>query len=141
MIQCPEKMKIKSDDSYEIRPARKRKPIVVRFDNKQRELRFTRNEKLKQRFSKLSQIWHEEMDGVSSIQLKISHWAYEEIVNLGEPVVPLIMDELKSTGDGGWFAALAKILKVNPVLKEHRMDMDKVLSDWVRYTEELRLDF
>lgn len=143
MIECPEKIKIKSDAGYDVKPTSEKTaiPALVHYGSKHRELKFARNEKLRERFNKLSQIWHEEMDGVSSIQVKTAHWAYQEVIGLGEPVVPCILDELVEHKEGGWFFALAKILKHNPVRPEHKMDMDQVLEDWLTYARELRLDF
>jgi len=137
MISCPKKFHIDTEDKYTLKPLRHEQFLPESYSVK---LKFVRNDTIQERFKMLSQIWHEEMDGVSSVQLKISHLAYQEVIQMGEAVVPYILDEIKENGGGGWFIALAKILKHNPVPDEHKRDMDLIIDDWLRYAKKLRLD-
>jgi len=147
MISCPEKIQEVPKDLYEIKRRDEKYASVgsgekiISLEGLLPNIRFIRNEKLRERFIRLSKIWHEDMDGVSSVQLKTSHWAYQEVINLGESAVPYILEETIKVGGGGWFLALAKIMKHNPVRAEHKMSMDKILDDWLTYAKELRLDF
>jgi hypothetical protein len=64
----------------------------------------------------------------------IRHPAYLEIIDLGEPVVPLLLDELQREPDF-WFAALQKITGADPVPKTSAgkiKEMAKAWLDWGR---------
>jgi hypothetical protein len=70
-------------------------------------------------FLQLTEQWQRET-GMLSVVSKISmHPAYQRIIGMGQPVVPLIMRELEREPDH-WFWALSAITGVNPVKPEQK---------------------
>jgi hypothetical protein len=57
--------------------------------------------------------------------------SYQEIISLGEPVVPLIMDRLKNKSINYWFIALAAITGQNPVPSAHQGYPAAMTADWL----------
>ena len=81
----------------------------------------TRDEKVtEKRFAELVTKWRSETGGLSSPRAIASHWAYQQIIQmgqLGEPVLPMIFQELEENG-GWWYPALRALTKQNPVPQE-----------------------
>ncbi|MHC5730400.1 MAG: hypothetical protein ACYTXY_41090, partial [Nostoc sp.] len=64
---------------------------------------------------------------------KISmHPAYQRIIGMGQPVVPLIMRELEREPDH-WFWALNAITRVNPVKSEQRGRLQQMAQAWIEW--------
>jgi hypothetical protein len=61
---------------------------------------------LETQFHKLAKTWKEETAYLSSVTTMANHPAYQEIIKMGWPVVPLILQELQRKPDH-WFWALA----------------------------------
>ncbi len=86
------------------------------------------------RFRALVKQWKKDTETDSSITRMVRHPAYQEIIGMGEPVVPLLLDELEREPDF-WFAALQKITGADPVPKECAgkiKEMAKAWIDWGR---------
>jgi hypothetical protein len=63
------------------------------------------------------------------------HPAYQQIISMGKPVVPLILAELERELDH-WFIALARITGENPVTPEIRGKVQKMADAWGRWGKE-----
>jgi hypothetical protein len=71
--------------------------------------------------------------GPSSFAADVNaHPAYQQIIALGKPVVPLILRELECQPDH-WFAALRAITGENPVPAECRGDVRAMADAWLRW--------
>lgn len=81
-------------------------------------------------FLQLTEQWQRET-GMLSVVSKISmHPAYQRIIGMGQPVVPLIMRELEREPDH-WFWALSAITGVNPVKPEQRGRLQEMAQAWI----------
>ncbi len=69
---------------------------------------------LRQQFEDLAASWRAETVGLSSPRAIAGHPAYERIIGLGEPVIPLILQDMKENG-GWWYPALRSLTGENPV--------------------------
>lgn len=85
---------------------------------------------LRTRFDLLSKTWREETALLSSSHAIASHPAYLEVIGLGMPVVPLILEEMSRTG-GHWFEALKAITGEDPVPREHWGRIALMRQDWL----------
>ena len=61
-------------------------------------------ESLQQRFQRLADTWHKAVAHHSSSRVRNNHPAYQEIIGLGNSVVPLLLRDLEQTGRH-WFWA------------------------------------
>jgi hypothetical protein len=86
-------------------------------------------------FRALAERWRQETGMLSSISKKVQHPAYQDIIALGEPVVPLILRELQAR-PGHWFQALATITQQTPVPAHDRADPEKSREAWLNWGKE-----
>lgn len=85
-------------------------------------------------FNAMARRWREETMLYSSISdTMLNHW-YLEIIALGNPAIPLIIDELKNNPDY-WFAALREITRQDPVRPEHKGNFELMRRDWLQWAE------
>ena len=83
-------------------------------------------------FLELVEQWRRET-GMLSVTSKISiHPAYQRIIGIGQPVVPLIMRELEREPDH-WFWALSAITGANPVKPEQRGSLSHLAQAWIEW--------
>jgi hypothetical protein len=88
-----------------------------------------------QRFQGLATQWKATTRYRSNIQALRNHPVYQELVALGEPVVPLILAELERESAVAWFTVLAAITGENPVPPElagRVEDMARAWPNWGR---------
>lgn len=83
-------------------------------------------------FHVLVKQWKKDTEADSSITRMIRHPAYQEIINMGEPVVPLLLAELKREPDF-WFAALQKITGADPVPKASAGRVEEMAKAWMEW--------
>jgi len=87
------------------------------------------------RFQGLAAQWNAATRYRSNTQALRNHPVYEELVALGEPVVPLILAELGREPNVSWFVVLTGITGENPVppaLADHVDAMARAWIDWGR---------
>ena len=83
-------------------------------------------------FLELAKQWRRET-GMLSVISKISmHPAYQRIIGMGQPVVPLIMRQLEREPDH-WFWALSAITGANPVKAEQRGRLQQMAQAWIEW--------
>jgi hypothetical protein len=83
-------------------------------------------------FERLARTWKTERRAISSTLFMAMHPAYQQIIGLGTPAVPLILAEL-SRGVEHWFWALQAITRENPVPPESRGDLDAMATAWLTW--------
>lgn len=89
---------------------------------------------LRRRFYALAAQWKDETAFLSSTSEIVRHPAYQEIIQLGNDVVPYILADLKISPNH-WFHALRTITSENPVeptLQGRMQEMSDAWIDWGR---------
>jgi hypothetical protein len=92
---------------------------------------------LQSRFALLARQWKEETALLSSTTEMIAHPAYQAIIGLGMPVVPLILQDL-AREKAHWFEALKAITNDDPVPPEHHGRISAMAEDWLEWRRDLR---
>lgn len=90
----------------------------------------TSHHELEETFRQLADEWHEETGDSSTIEDKIMHRTYQQIIGLGPHAVPLILKELQAK-PGHWFWALQAITRENPVLPG--ASLDEAVDAWLQW--------
>ena len=90
---------------------------------------------LEHRFRRLAEQWREETRATSSLSRLVMHPAYQQIIGMGAPAVPLIVRELRERPNH-WFWALFSILGVNPVPPEDAGDLERMTELWLAYLRQ-----
>jgi hypothetical protein len=86
-------------------------------------------------FHSLAQDWKEETSHLSNIAKRALHPAYQEIIGMGEGVIPLLLAELKREPDD-WFWALRAITGANPVPPASRGNVHAMADAWLCWGRE-----
>ena len=86
-------------------------------------------------FQELADQWENETVLLSSSDQITEHPAYQAIVSLGKPAVPLILERMKSQG-GHWFHALSEITNAAPVSLADRGNVVAMQESWLRWGEK-----
>ena len=84
------------------------------------------------KFQDLTTRWRRETALRSSVTSIAMHPAYQQIIGLGEPALPLIFQELRREPDH-WFWALGAITGENPVPDDHAGDLEAMADDWLSW--------
>jgi hypothetical protein len=92
-------------------------------------------ETLEQRFNRLVENWHAETAYLSNSTKIHAHPAYQEIIQIGEPAVPLLLRLMERQPDH-FHHALNAITGAQPVPREHAGNIPKIADDWVRWGRE-----
>jgi hypothetical protein len=87
---------------------------------------------LESRFSALASQWKRDTLHLSRIEDIIEHPAYQQIIEMGWPVVPLILRELENERRH-WFIALARITHQNPLAKKRHSTTKEMASAWIEW--------
>jgi hypothetical protein len=83
------------------------------------------------RFQGLATQWTSTTRYRSNTQAPRNHPVYQELVGLGEPVVPLILAELEREPNVSWFTVLAAITGENPVPPALAGRVDAMARAWL----------
>ena len=86
------------------------------------------------RFRELADLWEDETVLLSNSAPAAEHPAHREIVAMGEPAVPLILERMRSQG-GHWFHALGQITGADPVAPADRGDIARMQQSWLAWAE------
>lgn len=90
------------------------------------------DERRHRQFEALARRWHRET-GMHSVPSRIrSHDAYLRIIGMGHAVLPLILEDLRTSG-GDWYAALEAITGASPVPKEAQGRVPLMKSHWLAW--------
>jgi len=90
---------------------------------------------LESTFTYLVNQWREQNRGVSSTNQMSMHPAYQQIIGMGEAVIPLLLRELEKKS-GQWFWALKSITRQDPVPSEHRGKVKEMIKAWLEWGSE-----
>lgn len=94
------------------------------------EIRLNEAPALAARFQQLADRWRDETAHLSPIRKKVLHPAYQEIIGMGAPAVPLILAEMKRR-PGQWFWALQAITGANPIADEQQGNLGTMTDAWL----------
>lgn len=92
-------------------------------------------ETTEQRFRRLEKVWNAETAFLSSVTDLCSHPAFQEIIGMGEAVVPLMLRDLEQQ-HGFWMWALPEITGADPVPEAERGMIGRMSEAWVRWGRE-----
>jgi hypothetical protein len=84
-------------------------------------------------FNALVSQWHDERGVTSSAMQMAMCPAYQRIIAMGPPAIPLILRQLASEGDEPdmWFWALRVLTNVDPVPPQHRGNINAMARAWL----------
>lgn len=88
------------------------------------------NQALVAEFEEHAAKWKWDTAASSSLVDIAAHPSYLRIIGLGPSVIPLVLRDLKATGDP-WFCALRALTGQNPVAEKHRGNFKKMAKDWL----------
>ncbi|NJL89229.1 MAG: hypothetical protein HC916_05065 [Coleofasciculaceae cyanobacterium SM2_1_6] len=84
------------------------------------------------RFYALASAWEQEVAGLSSTTQMAQHPMYQEIINMGIEIVPLLLRELENN-PLYWLAALNAITGENPIKPEQKGRVRQMASAWLEW--------
>lgn len=87
---------------------------------------------LEQEFQRLVADWKATRVTKSTVKRMAAHPAYQAIISMGWPAVPLILSELEREPDH-WFIALHAITGASPVPKESQGKLDEMAKAWMAW--------
>ena len=90
---------------------------------------------VRERFQELADQWEEETFFLSRSDLAIAHPLHQEIIDLGHPVIPLILARIRSQG-GHWFEALEQITGEDPVSPAEYGNIAAMQNSWLQWGED-----
>ena len=91
--------------------------------------------KEEEQFLQLLSEWRKETAFQSSPRVITSHSAYQKIIDIGEPALPFIFEDMQENG-GWWYPALRAITGDNPVRKDARGNRKLNDEAWLRWARE-----
>ena len=92
----------------------------------------TATSSLAQKFQALVNQWKQETRHLSLMSDIVLNTAYQQIVGMGMPAIPLLLKELQAQPDH-WFWALRSITGENPILPEDRGRVAKMAEAWLQW--------
>lgn len=111
------------EDLKQLKPARSE--FLVRLVKVDQE-----NSRLRRTFTALAAKWKRETRHISSITRTSMHPSYQQIIGMGEPAIPFILQELQENG-GHWLWALHAITREDPAQEED--DFDGAVHAWLSW--------
>ncbi len=90
---------------------------------------------LARKFSTLAEKWETEVAGMSSTARMSQHPAYQEIIQMGVQIVPLLLKELNQNLLY-WLSALQEITGENPIKPEQRGRIKQMAAAWLEWGKE-----
>jgi hypothetical protein len=91
----------------------------------------------RQRFNELVTEWRRTRGHSSKIKDLVMNPAYQKIIGMGEPAIPLILEELERQPDH-WSWALTAISGDDPIPTYARGRLDETTSLWLQWGREKR---
>lgn len=92
-------------------------------------------DEMESRFNELVDRWQNETGMLSSVARKTAHPAYLEIIDMGRPAIPLILEELIQRPNH-WSVALRAITGENPVSPDDAGYIQHVANAWIQWGTE-----
>jgi hypothetical protein len=95
-------------------------------------LKTAETKSLETEFQALARQWKEACGILSSTTAMVAHPAYQAIIDLGQPVVPLLLQELAKE-PVHWFEALQAITGEDPVPRSDWGNIPAMTSAWLAW--------
>ena len=95
--------------------------------------------RLERQFRSLAEEWKRETGYLSRASQRAAHPAYRQIIEMGDFVVPLILEDLKQSHEH-WFLALMELTGENPVEKSDAGFVDRMANAWIQWAAEQGYD-
>jgi hypothetical protein len=92
-------------------------------------------ETLEARFNRLAEEWDNATAHLSSMSEASRHPAYQQIICMGEGVVPLLLRDLGAT-HRHWFIALKEITKANPISSADAGKIPRMVDAWLGWAKD-----
>ncbi len=92
-------------------------------------------EGLEGKFQRLAETWRAETAYLSSSTAMIDHPAYQEIIRMGPPVVPMLLRDLAAKPEH-WHWALRSITGANPVPDSASGRLPEIAEAWLGWAKE-----
>lgn len=89
---------------------------------------------VRERFTELADRWYMETCLMSNSDHAAAHPVHMEIISMGEPVVPLILERMQD-GRGHWDYALGNITGANPVKRADWGNIAAIHASWLEWGE------
>jgi hypothetical protein len=90
---------------------------------------------IRDRFERLTAQWKDQARYLSNTAQIALLPAYQRIIGMGEPVVPLILEDLQREPDQ-WFWALESITEENPVTSEIAGRTMSMADAWIQWGKQ-----
>lgn len=90
---------------------------------------------LRTTFDRLASKWSAETVNMSSLTEMYANRFYQQIIGMGPPAVPFLLDALIGEPDY-WFAALEAITRLDPVPPRDRGNLDAMTYAWIEWGEQ-----
>ncbi len=87
---------------------------------------------VRERFEKLAAQWREKSQHLSNSAQMAMLKSYQQIIGIGQPAVPLLLEELRREPDQ-WFWALEAITSQDPVPPADRGHLDRMAAAWIAW--------
>ena len=88
--------------------------------------------RMQDQFVELVEEWQKGTGGLSSPRAIAGHPAYQQIIDMGAPAIPMILRELKEHG-GWWYPALRTLTGENPVPEEAKGQPPLNKEAWLKW--------
>ncbi len=88
-----------------------------------------------EKFNNLKLSWQKDTGHAGFVAEIALHPAYQEIIGMGKPVIPMILNELRKEPHH-WFWALSSISGDNPIRPEQRGIMREMINAWLEWGKE-----
>ena len=85
-----------------------------------------------ERFQELADRWERDTIFLSNSEKANQHPACQEIISMGEPAVPLILERMRSQG-GHWFHILQQITHADPVDPRDYGNIAAMQAAWLKW--------
>lgn len=89
----------------------------------------------RQRFTELVAEWRRTRGHSSKIKDLVMNPAYQRIIGMGKPAIPLILEEMEREPDH-WSWAMTAISGENPVPQSARGRLDQTTAAWLKWAHE-----
>ena len=91
---------------------------------------------LEEEFQDCTDAWKRETGHLSVAGQIAKHHAYRRIIDMGEPVIPLILDDLREKPNH-WFLALSAIANEAPEVAERdKGDIRAISEAWIQWGKD-----
>lgn len=91
--------------------------------------------RLERQFRNLADEWKRDTAHFSRMSQRTTHPAYRQIVEMGDLVIPLVLEDLKNTTDH-WFLALMELTGQNPVQKDDAGFVERMTEAWIQWAKK-----